>query len=107
MLYRALQPCRFDKEYLTGDFISGRVILIDMVDKLIAWGLICPINQRDIPLEIRRMATRLQEQDKEYLYGELQRLTGSAPNKRWGKPKLIETILKAQVGDDYDQDISI
>lgn len=107
MLYRALQPCRFDKEYLTGDFISGQVILIDMVDKLIAWGLIAPINKRDIEQEIRWMAARLKEQDKDYLCKELQRLTGSVPSKRWGKPRLIEMILKAQVGDDYDQDISI
>lgn len=107
MLYQALQPCCFDKEYLTGDFISGQVILIDMVDKLIAWGLITPINKRDIGLEVQHLKNRLQQWDKEQLSLELQRLTGDVPSKRWGKPRLIEMILKAQVGDDYDQNISI
>ncbi len=107
MLYQALQPCRFDREYLTGDFISGQVILIDMVDKLIAWGLISPINDRDVERALQAAAARLQLLSKEQLYTELQRVTEGIPNKRWGKPKLIEMILKAQVGDGYEQNISI
>ena len=107
MLYQALQPCRFDRQYLTGEFISGRVILFDMVDKLIAWGLIRPINQRDIEREIQCAAARLMLREKEQLQQEFHRITGEAPNKRWGKPKLVQTILKAQVGDSYDQNISV
>lgn len=107
MLYQALQPCRFDREYLTGEFISGQVILIDMVDKLIAWGLIRPINDRDVKAEVQEAADRLKELSRDQLYMELQRITGLTPSKRWGKPKLIEMILKAQVGDGYDQNISI
>lgn len=107
MLYQALQPCRFDREYLTGEFISGRVILIDMVDKLIAWGLIRPINGRDVEREVQCAAARLMLWEKELLQQEFLRITGEVPNKRWGKPKLIQMILKAQVGDSYDQDISV
>lgn len=107
MLYQALQPCRFDREYLAGDFISGQVILIDMVDKLIAWGFITPINDRDVKEAIQKAADELKPLEKEQLYRELQRITGKAPSKRWGKSKLIEMILKAQVGDGYDQNVSI
>lgn len=107
MLYQALQPCRFDRQYLTGEFISGRVILFDMVDKLIAWGLIRPINQRDIQKEIRIVADQLKLWSKERLCEELQRVTGKEAPKSYAKGKLIQMILKAQVGDDYDQNISI
>lgn len=107
MLYRALQPCRFDREYLTGDFISGQVILIDMVDKLIAWGLICPINERDVAKEIQSLGSLLKQWDKERLQLEWRRLTGGVPNGRWGKAKLIESILYAQVGEGYEQNISV
>lgn len=107
MLYQALRPCRFDREYLTGEFISGQVILVDMVDKLIAWGLIRPINDRDMKAEIQEAVGKLKLLEKEQLYAELQRITGNSPSKRWGKVKLIEMIVKAQVGDDYGQNISV
>lgn len=107
MLYQALQPCRFDREYLTGELISGRVILIDVADKLIAWGLIRPINRREEEQEIQQVIARLKQWDKEQLRGELERITGRAIKGQWSKSRLLEQILKAQVGEDYDQNISI
>lgn len=110
MLYQALQPCCFDRNYLTGEFIPRQVILDDMVDKLIAWGKIRAIEEKAVAEEMENLVGQLKQWTKEQLRQEITRFTGKSIPKQYSKQQLIQRIqmiLLAQVGDGNDEDLSI
>ena len=107
MLYQALRPCRFDRLYLTGELIPGRVILDSRVDKLIAWGKIRAIEEKAVTTEIENLTRQLKQWTKEQLRQEIMRVTGKPVPKQYGKQQLLQMILQTQVGDENDKNLSI